>query len=130
MQSWILSLLLSGVVGVAAWYYYTDTQAKLAELTEANATLLSENAELILDLQQANTVAEGLRDAAKFNEQAYRALETRANRAETYQDRLIELYQKHDLTKLAAAKPGLIETRINERTKEVFDDLESITSVD
>ena len=31
---------------------------------------------------------------------------------------------RHNLSKLAAAKPGLIETRVNNGTKEVFESIE------
>lgn len=34
---------------------------------------------------------------------------------------------KHDLERLAAKKPGLIENRANEATKELFEELESIS---
>ena len=33
-------------------------------------------------------------------------------------------FKRHNLTKLAAAKPGLIEPRANKATKEVFDGIE------
>ena len=34
-------------------------------------------------------------------------------------------FRRHNLTKLAAAKPGLIEPRMNKATKEVFDGIEN-----
>ena len=39
-------------------------------------------------------------------------------------DRYLDIFKRHNLTKLAAAKPGLIETRVNKATKEVFDGIE------
>lgn len=56
-----------------------------------------------------------------------RMLEQRTRLAEQYRDELIQKLQRHDLTKLSLQKPGLIENRINEATKKVFDDIESIT---
>ena len=38
--------------------------------------------------------------------------------------RYLDIFKKHDLTKLAAAKPGLIENRVNKATKDVFDQIE------
>ena len=55
-------------------------------------------------------------------------LEAQIEESEEYREYLIELYQKHDLTKLALAKPGLIEIRINAASKEVLDEFESITA--
>ena len=39
-------------------------------------------------------------------------------------NRYLDIFKRHNLTKLAAAKPGLIETRVNNATKEVFDGIE------
>ena len=39
-------------------------------------------------------------------------------------NRYLDIFKRHDLTKLAAAKPGLIETRINKGTKDVFESIE------
>ena len=39
-------------------------------------------------------------------------------------NRYIDIFKRHDLTKLASAKPGLIEPRINKGTKDVFDSIE------
>ena len=39
-------------------------------------------------------------------------------------NRYLRYIQRHNLSKLAAAKPGLIEKRVNNATKEVFDGIE------
>ena len=48
--------------------------------------------------------------------------------------RYLDIFKRHNLTKLAAAKPGLIEPRVNKGTKDVFDSIEedsrSIDSLD
>ena len=36
--------------------------------------------------------------------------------------------QKHDLTRLSIGKPGMMEKRINDDTKKLFSDFESITA--
>jgi len=38
--------------------------------------------------------------------------------------RYLDIFKRHNLTKLAAAKPGLIEPRVNKGTKDVFDSIE------
>ena len=40
-------------------------------------------------------------------------------------NRYLDIFRRHNLTKLAAAKPGLIEPRMNKATKEVFDGIEN-----
>ena len=50
--------------------------------------------------------------------------------AEAVTDNLRKILNDHDLTRLVLAKPGLIETRINNATQELFDSIESSTSND
>ena len=38
--------------------------------------------------------------------------------------RYLDIFKRHNLTKLAAAKPGLIEPRVNKGTKDVFNSIE------
>jgi predicted TPR repeat methyltransferase len=114
-----------GVVGAVlfgAWWEYRDMQKRIATLRENNAKLET--------VARAN--AEALQQATEFAEQMEaNNLELQANlqKAEAYKDQLMSKFQKHNLTKLSLAKPGLIERRINDATKEVFDDIESLTAI-
>ena len=47
--------------------------------------------------------------------------------AEKYGDELRATLQKHNLTALAQKKPGLIETRMQDATNKLWDDLRGIT---
>ena len=40
-------------------------------------------------------------------------------------NRYLDIFKRHNLSKLAAAKPGLIEKRANKATKGVFDGIEN-----
>lgn len=42
-------------------------------------------------------------------------------------NRYLEIFKKHELTRLARAKPGLIELRVNSGTEEVFSSIERVT---
>jgi hypothetical protein len=44
---------------------------------------------------------------------------------EAEMQRYLDIFKRHDLAKLAAAKPGLIETRVNKGTKDVFESIEN-----
>ena len=46
-----------------------------------------------------------------------------------YGDELSKKLREHDLTRLTLRKPGLIEKRVNDATKKVFEELESSTAV-
>lgn len=111
-----------GAVMFGAWWEYRDMQKRIATLRENNAKLET--------VARAN--AEALQQATEFAEQMEaNNLELQANlqKAEAYKDQLMSKFQKHNLTKLSLAKPGLIERRINDATKEVFDDIESLTAI-
>ena len=47
-------------------------------------------------------------------------LSEKNNAMQTEMDDYLSIFKRHDLTKLAKAKPGLIQPRINNGTKEVF----------
>ena len=47
-----------------------------------------------------------------------------AQKIEAEMNRYLDIFKRHDLTKLAAAKPGLLEPRVNKGTKNVFDSIE------
>jgi ribosomal protein L17 len=103
------------------YFYYTDTQNKLALLQQNNANLkvaAEANQETINRMQS---------DALAAQEQMQK-LSERAKEAEKYQDELIGKLRRHNLTALALQKPGMIETRINNATTKIFDQLENDTN--
>ena len=51
-------------------------------------------------------------------------LQSRNQEIQQEMNRYLDIFKRHNLSKLAAAKPGLIEKRVNNGTKEVFDGIE------
>ena len=51
-------------------------------------------------------------------------LQSRNQQIQQEMTRYLDIFKRHNLTKLAAAKPGLIEPRVNKGTKDVFDSIE------
>ena len=39
----------------------------------------------------------------------------------------LDIFRRHNLAQLASAKPGMIEVRANNRTKEAFDAIEDVS---
>ena len=88
---------------------------------------------------QAQNVA--LQSAAEINEQTIRSLEENSQRQleqvtslttanqqfQTEKDEYLSIFRRHDLARLALARPGLIEPRINNGTQEVFRQVEEDT---
>ena len=49
----------------------------------------------------------------------------RSQEIQSEMNRYLDIFRRHSLSKLAAARPGLIQPRVNNGTKEVFDALEA-----
>ncbi|MBB37953.1 MAG: hypothetical protein CL515_03275 [Actinobacteria bacterium] len=117
----MISKVLIGIIlggGIIGYLYYTNTQAELTELREYN---------MAMELQ-VKTQNETIDKMSKQYEQQAKALgELTSKNAEIEAEmtRYLDIFRRHNLSKLAAAKPGLIEPRVNNATKEVFDSLES-----
>ena len=104
-----------------AFYYYKDTQARLQQAAE--------------NLAKAETAAkaneEAVRQLTKHAEEMQLAMDGLQNdlkAAEAYQDKLAQKLRKHNLTLLTMKKPGLIETRVNNASKKLLEEFESITT--
>ena len=72
---------------------------------------------------QEETISTLQNDFAKQTT-ALNNLQSKNNEIELEMNRYLDIFKRHNLTKLAAAKPGLIESRANKATKEVFDGIE------
>ena len=112
--------LLGGVV-YGAYAYYQDTQQRIATLQQNNAKLetVAKTNELTI-----NSMKESQEKFATLNKD----LQMKLDKAEEYGDDLRKKLHKHDLTRLSIKKPGLIEKRINDGTKKLFDNIESLTA--
>ena len=116
------------VIAVAGYGYHTvvvnQKEAKIARL-EANAVTLKENA---ARLEAAFDVEKLAREKAEKNLQtqlkAVSELSAKNNEMQAEMDDYLSIFKRHDLTRLARVKPGLIEPRINNGTAQVFRDIE------
>ena len=111
--------LVGGVV-YAGYYYYKDTQSRIQTLTENNAKL--ETAKAIQD----QTIETLIADREKFDK-LNKELQVKLEKANDYKNTLIDKLRKHDLSKLSLKKPGLVEKKINNGTKKLFESFEAIS---
>jgi len=96
-------------------------------LWNENTTLKENNVKLESAVQmQEETIGTLQNDFALQTEQM-NVLSKQSQEAQREMSRYLDIFKRHNLTKLATAKPGLIETRANKATKEVFDGIEKIT---
>ena len=118
----IVVLGLVGGVVYGGYYYYKDTQARIQTLTE-NSAKLEQAAEL-----QNNTIAALEADAKKYAE-LNSQLQTRLVTANKYKNQLLSKLRKINLSKLSAEDPAKWERKINNASKRVLEDFESITAI-
>ena len=114
--------LIGGVL-YGGYYYYKDTQARIAVLTENSAKL-----EQATNTQK-QTIDTLVEDAAKFRV-LNKELNTKLEAANDYKNTLIDKLRKHNLAKLSLKKPGLVEKKINAGTKKLFESFEEISAIE
>jgi len=125
-------IILLGAVGGFAYKMTTDR-----EIAELKATIATQGSLLVAfetrEAEQSRTI-EAMEANLKKTTEALGTLNTRNSEIEAENKRYLSIFARHDLAKLAVAKPGLIETRINRGTADVFksieDDTTDIDSID
>ena len=112
------------ILGASGYFVYDRIQA-----LRENVQILKTNAEVMNNsLKESNETIVQMQRNAEAIEQQISELNTGLREAEKYKDEITEKLQKHNLTRLSAAKPGLIEKRVNEATSKIFKELEEITA--
>ena len=119
----ILVVGLLGGVLYGGYYYYKDTQNRIAVLTENSAKL-----EQATNTQK-QTIDTLVEDAAKFRV-LNKELNTKLEAANEYKNTLIDKLRKHNLAALSLKKPGLVERKINNGTKKLFESLEKLSAIE
>jgi uncharacterized coiled-coil protein SlyX len=111
MQQFFIGIIL--VLGLGCYWLYNE-----------NETLKANNAQLEIGIQTQEQTIESLQNDMALQGQSLLDLQKKNNEIQGEMNRYLDIFKRHNLTKLAAAKPGLIETRVNKATKEVFDGIE------
>lgn len=123
-------LLVLSALGYG-YHYFTVTKLE-AKILEQDISLVScehtNDMLMYADEQQKDTIA-SLEKDLEDQRVAITELNTRVSDIKKERDNYLSIFRRHDLTKLSIAKPGLIEPRINNGTKEVFEDIEKQTEV-
>jgi len=114
----IFGLLSTVVFGV--YREYNDMKDRIEILRENNVKLKIVAEENQKALEQAQEFA------TEMNERN-QELQVGLQEAEVYTDKLRGKLQRHDLTLLSLKKPGMIETRVNNATKKVWNEIETIS---
>ena len=119
-----LSLILGGllIVTVAGSAWYIDYQADQITTLKGNQIVLE------TEIQKQNESIERYLEQQKNQQVQLDQLESEKRAAMEDVNRLRKTFAKHDLDRLALAKPGLIQNRINKASARVMATLEKITN--
>mgnify|MGYP003137877568 CR=1 FL=1 len=89
-----------------------------------NQRLSSLNQAFELRDQEQKAAIESLQSDFQLQTEGLLNLQAKNQEIEAEMNRYLDIFKRHNLSKLAAAKPGLIQNRVNDATKEVFDSIE------
>lgn len=120
-----MSKLLMGIImamGVAGFMYYNFSVIPMMnKLEEQTKVILAQD---LRDQEQKATI-EAIQNNLQQTTQALSGLQVKNQQYETEMAEYLDIFRRHNLAKLASAKPGMIELRANNKTKEVFDAIEA-----
>ena len=119
-MQYIVVIALLGSLGGLGYKMYTDTMNRMQSLA-------NEKAALEVQVQQATAALERQLEVMKLQEESLADMNERAAVVEAQMKDYLKIFKDHDLTRLARAKPGMIETRANKRTDEIFTVIENDT---
>jgi len=119
-----LSLILGGLlfVTIAGSGWYIDY------LGEQVSTLKGNQIVLETQIQEQNESIERYLEQQKNQQIQLNQLEAEKKEAMEDVNRLRKTFAKHDLDKLALAKPGLMQSKINKASARVMSTLEELTN--
>ena len=93
-------------------------------LWNQNSKLSALNQAFELRDQEQKLAIESLQNDFATQTQGLLVIQSRNQEIELEMNRYLDIFKRHDLSRLAAAKPGLIEPRVNKGTKNVFESIE------
>jgi len=112
MQQILMGIIL--VLGLGGFFLYNQ-----------NISLKNENTALTFAVEEQKKTIETIKESYETQGAALNQMASRNAEIEGEMNRYLDIFRRHNLNQLAVAKPGLIETRVNDATKKVFDTIEN-----
>jgi len=112
-------------MGLAGFMYYNFSVVPMMnKLEEQTKVILAQD----LRDQEQKAAIEAIQNNLQKTTQALGGLQIKNQQYEMQMSEYMDIFRRHNIAKLASAKPGMIELRINNATKEVFDAIEDDSS--
>ena len=112
--------VLLGIVAGGAYKVFNDQMIRMEFLA-------AEKAALEVQAQEQEAALQALELSLTIQREATKDLQDHAANIQEQMDGYLKIFKDHDFTRLARAKPGLIEPRANKATDAVFTDIENDT---
>ena len=109
-----------GILAGGAYKVFNDQMIRMEFLA-------AEKAALEVQAQEQEAALQALELSLTIQREATRDMQTHAADIQEQMDGYLKIFKDHDFTRLARAKPGLIEPRANKATDAVFTDIENDT---
>lgn len=112
MQQFFIAIILA--LGLSTWFLWNE-----------RTTLIENNAKLETAVAEQQLAMETMRESFERQGRSLSQLMSRNAQIEQDMNRYLDIFRRHNLNQLAEARPGLVETTLNNGTKEVFEDIEN-----
>ena len=112
MQQILMGILL--ILGIACWWLYSENQV-----------LSMNNMQLEVAIKQQEEAITAIKESYEKQGKALNQLSSRNAQIEAEMNGYLDIFRRHNLNKLAIAKPGLIEKQANDATSAVFRSIEN-----
>lgn len=122
--------MLALVAGMAYFYHTTivnQKDAHIATLTNQLSEQIAKTATAEVRATQAEEATEALEEHAEKQSEQIAELEGGLREAQEQAQTAMAIFKRHNLERLARAKPGLIEPRMQNSTDRVFSEIEEAT---
>ena len=117
-QAIAIAIVIAGLLG--AGYYIKSVIAQ-------NAAMKIEMKQKDEEIEKIKTSLDTIVKSVGVQNENITKLHEEMNIADTEAKEAMQIFAKHNLQTLSAAKPGLIETRVNKATQAVFADMQRDT---
>lgn len=122
-----MSKILLGVIGAMAVSGYAFYYLSVAPLKVQNQELRDLNTAQQLTISTQKDTINSIQNSLEVAQESLTTLSTQNQQYESQMAEYLDIFRRHNLAKLASAKPGLITKKANARTQEVFDAIEADT---
>ena len=112
MQQVLIGIIL--VLGLGSWYLFNENQ-----------TLSANNLALEGAVKEQQATMDAMRESFEKQGKALNQLSRKNAEIEQEMNNYLDIFRRHNLNQLAVAKPGMIEKRVNDSTKQVFESIEN-----